>query len=377
VSAVSGTPASTTVPFVDLGRQHAAIQADLRAAFERVMARGDFVLGEEVDEFELEFAGYVGATEAVGVGSGTAAISIGLAALGIGPGDRVIVPAHTYVASALGVMHAGAEPLLCDVDEASGLIDLDSAASVVDSRTAAVLAVHLYGQACDMDAVAQFAASRGLALIEDAAQAHGAGWRGQRVGSFGAVAVFSFYPSKNLGALGDGGIVCARDPAVAAAARRLRNLGQEAHGEHVVAGYNERLDTLQAAFLRVKLGHLEGWNAERRRAAERYRERLPAGVAAPPKREGAEDVFHLLAVKLDDRDALARSLASAGIHTGVHYRLPLHRQPPMAGLPPSPVELGQAEDWAARELSLPMFPGLREDEVDRVCAALAGALGRS
>ncbi len=283
----------------------------------------------------------------------------------------MIVPAHTYIASALGVIHAGAEPVLCDVDEASGLIDLESASAVVDERTAALLVVHLYGQACDMDAAAGFAAAHGLALVEDAAQAHGARWCGSPAGSFGDVAAFSFYPSKNLGALGDGGMVCARDPAVAERVRRLRNLGQAAHGEHALLGYNERLDTLQAAILRVKLGHLDAWNAERRSVAEEYRRRLPAGIELPPVRDGAHDVFHLLAVRVADRDAAAAALAEAGIQTGVHYRLPLHLQPPLAGIGHGGADLTRAEDWAARELSLPMFPGLEPAEVARVCEALA------
>jgi dTDP-4-amino-4,6-dideoxygalactose transaminase len=361
------------VPFVDLARQHAGLETELRAAIDAVIARGDYILGEDVSRFEDEFAAYVGAAHAVGVGSGTAAIAIGLAALGIGPGDRVIVPAHTYIASALGIIHAGAEPVLCDVDEASGLIDLESAAAAVDERSAGIMAVHLYGQACDMDALGRFAADHGLALIEDAAQAHGATWNGRPAGSFGDVAAFSFYPSKNLGALGDGGMICARDGDVAEAARRLRNLGQAAHGDHRIVGYNERLDTLQAAALRVKLRHLDGWNEARRAAAEDYRRLLPDGAPMPPARAGAKDVFHLLAVRVDERDAVAERLGAAGVRTGVHYGLPLHRQPALGDVAAA-TDLTVAADWAARELSLPMFPGLEAGEVERVCEALQRSL---
>jgi dTDP-4-amino-4,6-dideoxygalactose transaminase len=368
--------AQVSVPFVDLARQHAPLEAELGEAMAGVLRRGDYILGADVELFEGEFAEYVGAGHAVGVGSGTAAIAIGLRALGIGRGDRVIVPAHTYIASALAVIHAGAEPLLCDVEAASGLIDLESAAAVADERTAAIMPVHLYGQACDMDAVTRFAAARGLAVVEDAAQAHGAEWEGRRAGSFGDVAAFSFYPSKNLGALGDGGLVCARDADVAERARSLRNLGQAEHGDHRLLGDNERLDTLQAAALRVKLRGLDTWNAQRREAAKSYRTLLPPGVEHPAQRDRSRDVFHLFAVRLDARDAVAASLAAAGVKTGIHYRLPLHRQPPLADLDAA-MDLAAAEDWAARELSLPMFPGLELTEIERVCEALARSLPAS
>jgi dTDP-4-amino-4,6-dideoxygalactose transaminase len=371
---VSGASEATAgVPFVDLDRSHAPIAAELRAAFEEVAARGDYILGESLERFEREFAAYLGAAESVGVASGTVALELGLEALGIGPGDEVIVPAHTYIASALAVLHAGAEPVLCDVDAETGLVDLASAAEAVSDRTAALMVVHLYGQACDMDAATRFAGDRGLALVEDTAQAHGARWRGKRVGSFGDVAGFSFYPSKNLGALGDGGAVATSDGAVAARLRELRNLGQRRKGEHVALGYNERLDTLQAAFLSVKLAHLDQWNHQRRAAAAAYDRFLPARVRRLPHREGAEDVFHLYPVRADNRDAIVERLRAAGIGVGLHYHPAVHEHPPLARV--RTVGVGEAERWAREELSLPMFPGLSEGEVARVADRLKGALG--
>jgi dTDP-4-amino-4,6-dideoxygalactose transaminase len=361
------------VPFADLRRQHDPIDAKLRAAFERVVARADFVLGEELDAFESEFAEYVGVCDAVGVGSGTAALTIATRAAGISVGHEVIVPALTYIASALGVLHSGATPVFCDVEEATGLLDLESAAFALSERTAAIVAVHLYGQACDMDALLEFAGRHGIAVVEDAAQAHGASWRGRKTGSLGLVSAFSFYPSKNLGALGDGGAVCTDDPEIATQVRRLRNLGQQDKGEHLVAGYNERLDTLQAALLRVKLGHLDRWNSLRRASAGRYLECLPDGVQTLPDRSGANDVYHLFPIRVKERDHVRRALADAGVETGLHYAPPVHLQPPFkreAASAPLPV----AERWAREELSLPMFPGLTEAEVMRVCDAFDDAV---
>lgn len=360
-------------PFVDLARAHAPIEGELRAAVETVIARGDFILGNAVDRFEEEFSAYVGARHAVGVNSGTAALTIALRATGIEPGDEVIVPANTYVASALAVVHAGATPIFCDVDDLHGLIDLGSAAAVAGERTAAVMPVHLYGQACDMGAVAEFAERRGLAVIEDAAQAHGAAWDGRRAGSFGLAAGFSFYPSKNLGAFGDGGAVLTSDDSVAERAKRLRNLGQLGKGDHRAAGFNERLDTLQAAVLRVKLHHLDVWNESRDRAARRYRERLPAEARGLPTRPAATDVHHLLPVRIANRDHVATRLKGLKVGVGVHYSPAAHMQPPFAG-EARRVELRNAEHWAAEELSLPMFAGLRATEIDFVCDRLSTVL---
>jgi dTDP-3-amino-3,4,6-trideoxy-alpha-D-glucose transaminase len=367
---------SPPVPFVDLGRAHAPIRGELEAAIEAVVERGDFILGDAVERFEEEFARYVGVSHAVGVKSGTAALAIALRAAGIGPGYEVIVPAHTYIASALGVVHAGARPVFCDVEDASGLIDLESAAAAVGDRTAAVMPVHLYGQACGMDAISDFADAHGIAVIEDAAQGHGAAWAGRRVGAFGLASAFSFYPSKNLGAFGDAGMVCTDDGAIAEGARRLRNLGQLEKGDHALAGYNERLDALQAAVLRVKLPHLDRWNASRAEAAGAYLRQLPDDVGTLPHRPRAENVHHLFPIRISGRDEVAAALSRSGIATGIHYTRALHMQPPFEGRRIS-VELSSAECWAAEELSLPMFPGLGDDEVGTVCEGVRAAMHES
>jgi dTDP-4-amino-4,6-dideoxygalactose transaminase len=359
------------VPFVDLARDHAAVEPALRDAFARVLAASAFILGEEVERFEEEFAHACGVEHCVGVASGTAALVLTLRAAGVGRGDEVIVPAHTYSATVLGVLHAGAIPVFCDVEETTGLVDPDAAAAAVTSRTAALMPVHLYGQACDMDALGALASRHGLAVFEDAAQAHGATWRGRPAGSLGSAAGFSFYPSKNLGALGDGGAICTHDAALAQRARELRNIGQRRKGEHVVAGYNERLDGLQAALLRVKLPGLEAANASRRRLAAAYRRVLPPEVGLLEERPESPCVYHLFPLRSSDRDGLAAALADAGVQTGVHYHPAAHRQPyleaPAASQP-------RAEAWAREELSLPMFPTLRDDELEHVAAACGEAL---
>lgn len=368
------------VPFVGLARQHAALSGELRAAFERVVETDAFILGEEVGAFEQEFAGYCEASECVGVASGTAALALVLMAAGIGPGDEVIVPGHTFIASALGVLHAGATPVFCDVERDTGLIDPDAAAVVVSPRTAAVLAVHLYGQACDMPRINALARRHSLFVLEDAAQAHGATCEGKRVGSLGDGAAFSFYPSKNLGALGDGGAVCTGDPQLAERIRELRHLGQRGKGEHAVVGYNERLDGLQAALLRVKLPHLDTWNAARRAHAARLREGLPDGLLPLGEREQTPCVYHLFPVRHPERDRLAELLRTEGLQVGLHYSPALHQHAAFADLPASarPIELPQAEAWAAEELSLPMFAELSDAEVERVieaCRTACAALG--
>ena len=360
------------VPFVDLGRQHAPIAADLRAAFERVLGASSYILGEEVAGFEAEFASYCGVRHCVGVASGTAALTIAALAAGIEPGSEVIVPAHTFIASALGLAHAGAVPVFCDVDPDTGLIDPAAAEAVVSDRTSAILAVHLYGQMCDMDALRALAGRHSLLVLEDAAQAHGARYRDGRAGSFGHAAAFSFYPSKNLGALGDGGAICTNDERVAEQARRWRHLGQLGKGDHDVLGYNERLDGLQAAFLRAKLPHLERWNAVRRERAAQYREALGGRLRLVEEREESPSIHHVFPVRIEDRDGLAARLGEAGIATGVHYSPAVPAQPPFASGVAG--EFPEAEAWAREELSLPMFESLAEGEVARVCEVCVEAL---
>lgn len=361
------------VPFVGLGRQHGRLRSELQAAFDRVLDADAFILGAEVDAFEREFAAYCDVAHCAGVNSGTAALTLALVAAGIGAGDEVIVPGHTFIASALGAIHAGATPVFCDVDIDTGLIDPASAAELIGERTAALVAVHLYGQACDMDALAALARTHGLFLLEDAAQAHGAKWRGRRVGGLGDAAGFSFYPSKNLGALGEGGAVCTRDAALAEKVMQLRNIGKQANGEHVQVGYNERLHGMQAAFLRAKLSHLDTWNEARRANAACYRDALPSELELLAEREDSPCVYHLFPVRHAQRDLLARHLAEQGIQTGVHYSPAAHRHPAFDLLPSAsrPVELPNAESWAARELSLPMFAELTPAEIERIAHACA------
>jgi dTDP-3-amino-3,4,6-trideoxy-alpha-D-glucose transaminase len=358
-----------SVPFVDLNRQHESIRADLTSAFERVVGKSSFILGEEVAAFEAEFAGYCGVKHCVGVASGTAALSLGFMAAGIGPGDEVIVPAHTFIASALGVIHAGATPVLCEVYDHDGLIDVEAAESSITDRTAAILAVHLYGQVCEMDALSRLAAQHGLALFEDSAQAHGATFRGRRAGSLGTAAAFSFYPSKNLGALGDGGAICTDDDELAERARMLRDLGQRKKGAHEITGFNERLDGLQAALLRTKLPHLDSWNAARRSHAHAYRAALGDSFELLGEHPDREPVYHLFPIRTPKPAELAAELAAVGISTGTHYAPALDEQPALAPHLDRKDAYPIARRWAADELSLPMFEGLRPDEIAHVVGA--------
>lgn len=362
--------------FAALDVQHAALKDRLRAAFDRLLESSAFTLGAEVQDFEDEFAAYTSVDHCVGVSSGTAALTLMLRAYGIGPGDEVIVPAHTFIASALGAAHVGATPVLCDVLDDTGLIDPDAARAAVSPRTAAIIAVHLYGQACDMDAIDAFAGPRGILVLEDAAQAAGARYRGRPVGSLGAAAGFSFYPGKNLGALGDGGAICTDDALLAGRLRRLRNLGQRTKGEHVEIGYNERLDGLQAALLRVKLEFLDEWNEARRARAADYREVLGDRVRLLEERPESPCIYHLLPARFSDRDRVGAALQAAGIETGVHYGRAVHQHQAWAGRPLVHSDLPVSEAWAAEELSLPMHPDLTRQEIEFVAEELETALAR-
>ncbi len=369
--------AGGTVRFVALDRQHAPIEHELQDVFSRLLGSSAFTLGTEVERFEAEFARYVGVGHCVGVASGTAALALMFQAYGIGPGDEVIVPAHTFIASALAVVHAGATPVLCDVEDGTGLIDPTAIRAAIGPRTAAILPVHLYGQVCDMDAINAIAKARGLLVLEDAAQAHGARYRGWRAGSLGAAAAFSFYPSKNLGALGDGGAVCTNDDLVAARLRRLRNLGQQAKSEHVEIGYNERLDGLQAALLRVKLAHLDEWNEARRAHAARYRQLLDPPARLIEEKPDREYVYHLFPARFHAREEVAAVLRRYGVQSGVHYDRAIHQHAAWRSCPLHHGPLPVAEAWAAEELSLPMHPDLRPEEIERVAEAVHAAVSVS
>ncbi len=359
------------VPFVDLRAMNDEVRA---AIFDRwtALVDGDaFVGGEEIDRFEQRWASYCGAKFAVGVGNGTDALEITLRALGIGAGDEVIVPANTFVATAEAVVHAGATPRFVDVDPETLLLDAESVAAVVGPATAAVIAVHLYGQPVDLTALGALCRSNGLALIEDAAQAHGAMWEGRRVGGFGDVGAFSFYPGKNLGAMGDAGALVTNDPALAERIRSIANHGRAMRDVrfHERLGSNSRLDAMQAAVLDVKLDHLDRWNAARRRAAHVYASLLPSDVEPVRVDERADAVHHLHVVRTAGRDGLREALRQRGISTGVHYAVPCHA---LTYFDTGSTEhLAVVEQAAGEILSLPMYPHLTRPDIEMVCDALA------
>jgi dTDP-4-amino-4,6-dideoxygalactose transaminase len=363
-----------TVPFGDLARQTAALRPGLDAVLARVLESGRYLFGPELEAFESEFADWCGAAFAVGVANGTDAITIALQAVGVGPGDEVITVANTCVPTIVGIENAGAVPVLVDAETETRTLDPALVEEAIGPRTRAILPVHLYGQCADLRALGRIAAEHGLALVEDCAQAHGAELSGRRAGSIGDAAAFSFYPTKNLGALGDGGAVVTSDPMAAERARLLRNYGERARFEHVLRGRNSRLDAIQAAVLRLKLPHLDEWNDRRREIAARYTAAL-AGTAARPPREPAErrHVYHLYVIEVDARDAFREHLLAAGVETAVHYPLPIHHQPAYTELGTGR-SLPVSERLTASVVSLPIYPELVDDEVDLVCAALRESL---
>ena len=359
-------------PLLDLGAQHAAMRAEIDVAIARVIDGGTFIGGDEVESFEREFAAQIGAAHCVGVGSGTAALALGLRALGIGPGDEVITSAMSFVATSAAILQVGATPVLVDPDCATGLLEADAVEGAITPATAALLPVHLYGQPVDLRAFRELADRHGLKLVEDACQAHGARRDGLAAGAVGDVAAFSFYPGKNLGALGDGGALTTRDAELAERVRRLRDHGRIDRYVHAEVGETARLDALQAAVLRVKLARLPAWNAARRANAARYDALLDeAGVDHVRQREGSESVFHQYVVLCEERDQLAAGLAERGIGTGIHYALPLHRQPALAGRMRCVGSLEGAESIAARCLSIPVHPDLSAEAVQEIAAATA------
>jgi dTDP-4-amino-4,6-dideoxygalactose transaminase len=354
------------IPFVSLVPHEDA--ADVRLAIDRVIARGWFVLGPEVAAFEQEFAAASGAAHAVGVGTGTDAIALILRALGIGAGDEVITSPLSAAYSALAIMMAGARPVFADVDPQRGTLDPERIAPLVGPRTRAILPVHLYGQAADMAAIERVAARHHLAIVEDCCQAHLASSDGRPVGTIGVAGAFSFYPTKNLGALGDGGAVVTGDRALADRVKRLRNGGQTDRYHHQEPGINSRLDDLQAAVLRARLPRLQGWTARRRAIAARYRSRLAGAPVALLPECDAGHVYHLFVVTTGDRDHLQAHLAARGVETLIHYPVPIPRQPALAAA--QPADCPVAARLCEGILSLPLHPALRDDEVDEVAAAV-------
>ncbi len=361
------------IPLVDLRAQYRSIKAEIDRAISGVLESGQFVLGEEVAAFEAEFAAYCGAAHAVAVSSGTSALHLALLAAGIGPGDEVITVSFTFMATVAAILYTGARPVLVDVDPATCTLNVEQLEAARTPRTKAVLPVHLYGQTADMDPILAFARQHGLIVIEDAAQAHGAEYRGRRAGGMGDLGCFSFYPGKNLGAYGQGGAVVADNPDYARRIRLLRDWGQEQKHYPLLRGYNARLDTLQAAILRVKLRHLEGWTAARQAHAARYDAALGAveGLVLPASRPNCRHAYHLYVVRLPARDTARRQLREAGIATGLHYPRPVHLLKPYAdpGYPPG--SLPVSERLAGEVLSLPMYAELPAGTVERVADILS------
>jgi dTDP-4-amino-4,6-dideoxygalactose transaminase len=362
------------IPFVDLEADHRALEPELAQLWRDVVATGQFVGGPLVERFEADFAAYCRRRHCIGVGNGTDALELMLAALGVGPGDEVIVPANGFVATPEAVVRIGATPVFADVDPATHLVTDRTIADVITPATVAVIVVHLYGQMPDMGAIGALADRQGIALLEDAAQAHGARWRGRPAGSFGAAGAFSFYPTKNLGAFGDGGAVVTDDGGVAARVRQLTNHGRtpSSHHDHDLIGRNSRLDALQAGVLLVKLPHLDRWNARRREIAARYGSRLAGSTCVPVATSpGATPVHYLEVIVVHDPRALEDALAEKGIGCGFHYPVACHRQPAFAVYAREPLPVS---DWAVRHiLSVPMYPSIEPHQVDRVCDALLEA----
>jgi dTDP-4-amino-4,6-dideoxygalactose transaminase len=363
--------ADTRVPFLDLKTQCQNIRPEIDEAIARVLDDCQFVLGSEVAAFEKEFATYCGAAECIALNSGTSALHLALLAAGVGPGDEVITVAFTFVASVAAVVYAGARPVLVDIDPRSFTIDPAAIEAVITPRTKAILPVHLYGQPADMDPIMEVARRHKVAVIEDAAQAHGAKYKGRPVGSIGDMACFSFYPSKNLGAYGEGGAVTTNSPEHARTIRMLRDWGQDHKYHHVLRGYNYRMEGLQGAILRVKLRHLERWTEARRAIAAKYDQLLAESeVERPSEMPWAKHVYHVYTLRTEDRDALQAALQEKGIQTAIHYPVPVHLQPPYAELVHAPLGLPQSEKAAVEVLSLPLYPEMTDDQIQRVTQAL-------
>jgi dTDP-4-amino-4,6-dideoxygalactose transaminase len=363
------------IPFLDLAAMTREVRGDIALAWDRVLASGRFIGGEVVEEFEAAWAGYCGVPHAIGVANGTDALQLSLTALGIGPGDEVIVPTNTFVATAEAVVLAGAVPRFADVSPDTLLLAPGNLKDAITPRTRAVIVVHLYGQMPDMDALCQAAERAGIAVIEDAAQAHGATWHGRRAGSIGITGCFSFYPGKNLGAFGDAGAVVTADEGLARRIRVLRDHGRAtgSHYRHELVGTNSRLDAVQAAVLTAKLARLDAWNEARRSIAARYHAAFAAGPARPVQEvPGQQGVYHLAVVRVPDRAHVQQRLAAMGVQTQIHYPIPCHRQSPYRRYADG--QLPVAERGAGEVLSLPIFPHMTGGQLAKVCDAVHAAL---
>ena len=361
------------IPFVDLRAQYASIKDDVNTAIQDVLQTCQFTLGTEVAAFEAEFAAYCQAKHGIGVNTGTSALHLALLAANIGPGDEVITVPFTFVATVSAICYTGARPVFVDIDPRTFNIDANSIEAAITEKTRAILPLHLYGQPADMDPVLEIARRHRLTVIEDACQAHGAEYKGRRAGSLGDMGCFSFYPGKNLGAYGEGGMVVTGNPEYARTIRMLRDWGAERRYHHLLKGYNYRMEGIQGAVLRVKLRHLEAWTEARRAAAVRYDTLLAgSGVLAPEAMPYARHVYHIYAIRTPRRQAWQEALLAQGIQTGIHYPTPVHLLPAFADLGYAPGEFPHAEQAANEVLSLPMFPELTAEQSGVVAHALKG-----
>ncbi len=359
------------VSFVDVSRQYEAIKHELKDSLENVMQKGHFILGDEVEQFEKEFAEFCGVKHCVGVASGTDALHLALRALGIGEGDEVLLPANTFIATALAVSYVGAQPVFVDVEPRTYTIDVDKLREKINKKTKAIIAVHLYGQMADMDGLMALAKEFHLRVIEDACQAHGALYKNKKAGSFGDIACFSFYPTKNLGCYGDGGAVVTQNDEFAARIQSLRNYGQTEKYHYREIGYNSRLDEVQAAVLRVKLRHLPSYIEARRTCANAYAAELrDTDLVIPEEDDGRYHTYHLYVVRTAKRDALVEWLTARGVTTLIHYPVPLHLQEAYEPLQYHAGDFPIAEQCSQEILSLPMFPELKKEEVTYVTNAI-------
>ena len=365
-----------TVPFVNLRAQYDALKPRIDAAIASVLARSAYISGADVDDFQKWFAAFCGVRHAIGVSSGTRALELVLRGLNVGSGDEVVTSANTFIATAAAITAAGARPVLIDVDEASGNLDPDRLEAAITAKTKAIIPVHLYGRPAAMREILDIAKRRNIAVVEDAAQAHGAKYRGARTGSLGTAGCFSFYPTKNLGAFGDAGMVTTNDDALAERIRLLRDHGRISKYEHAVVGYTARLDNLQAAVLRVQADMLDEWNAKRRQVAKWYRERLGAPLVCPADDPQDEPVYHLYVVRVPKRDEFRAHLEANGIATAIHYPVPVHLQPAYRELGYSEGDFPVTERLTREIVSLPMHPFLQQADVQYVATVAAEYLAR-
>ena len=368
---------SDAIPFNKLAIQWAEIAAEANADIAELFANSAFSHGRYVEAFEQDVAGWLDTPHAIAVNSGTSALHLAMLAAGIGPGDEVLVPAHTFIATIWGVLYVGATPVLCEVEEATGNIDVADAARRVTARTVAVVPVHLYGQPADLGAIMTLAARHGLKVIEDNAQSIGARWAGRMCGTFGLMGCFSFYPGKNLGAAGDAGMVVTADDALAARLRRQCSHGETDRYRHAEIGYNYRMDGFQGIILRHKLRRLHVWTERRKQLAARYAATLDGLPLRLPQVQHQDHVWHLYVVRTEQRDALRVHLHADGIATGLHYPIPNHRQPCLSHLPLDPAGYPVADTWASQGLSLPLFYGMTDADLDRVAASVSHFFGRN